>query len=87
MSSLNVIRLAMVGCGVIATHHLKAIVALNVPRPVVTTLIDPNVKAAWAVRKLLLEQQQEPCQVREVLLVELAPSVRSSMWPLCWKCI
>ena len=63
MSSLNVIRLAMVGCGLIATHHLKAIGTLNIPRPVVTALVDPDIKAAQAVRKLIGEQEA-PCQVR-----------------------
>lgn len=63
--SSNVIRMAMVGCGVIATHHLKAICALSVPRPIVAALVDPDIEAARAVRKLVRERQQEPCQVRE----------------------
>ena len=65
---MNVIRLAMVGCGLIARHHLKAVGMLSIPRPVVTALVDPNIKAAQAVRKLIGEQEA-PCQVRHNVII------------------
>ena len=68
------VRVALVGCGAIAKHHLKALQQSRYNNEV-TAVVDVDRKAAEGLAKQLLPPSDKQCKVRELAArVLLAPT-------------